>query len=371
MKILWLIKGLGLGGAENTLVTMLPIMTSRGHEIEVAYFLPGKNAMVNHFDQAGIPVHCLEQKHGWDLRAFFRLRRLLKRIEPDILHCHLPYAGLAASVVRIFTHVPLVIYTEHGQIDLYGRRATTVHRWSLKKMDGIIGISDAVTKSVDVHVKLDSGTPMRTIPNGVNVTESSADENECMRGQLGISNGDRVVVSVANLRAEKRHEDLLHAAKAVLRTLPNTKFVLVGDGPRRPCLEQLVSQLGIANNVIFTGQTKLATKITACADVFAITSEYEGLGVAILEAMCLNVPVVATRVGGIPEIIDDEVNGLLVEPHSPESIAKKIVRLLTDPALSRRLSSIAKQNVGKNFSAERMTEETAQFYETLIQSDLK
>ena len=365
MKILWLIKGLGLGGAENTLATMLPFMTSRGHEIEVAYFLPGKNAMVNHFDQAGIPVHCLDQKHRLDPRIFLRLRRLLSRTRPDILHCHLPYAGLAASIVRKFTRVPLVVYTEHAQIDMYGPRATTAHRWSLKKMDGIIGISESVTESVGRHVNLENGTPIRTIPNGINIAPSSNEEKLGIREQFGLESTDRVVVSVANLRPEKRHEDLLQAVRPVVEEVPNTKFVLVGDGPQRSFLEHMSVELGIESNVIFTGQTPLATKITACADVFAITSQYEGLGVAILEAMALEVPVVATRVGGIPEIIDDEVNGLLVEPRSPEGIARNIVRVLTDTALSRRLSSSAKLNVDLNFSAERMAGKTADFYATV------
>lgn len=370
LKILWLIKGLGLGGAENTLVMMLPFLTSRGHEIEVAYFLPGKDAMVVHFDKAEIPVHCLDQKHSLDPRTFLRLRRLLNRTRPDIVHCHLPYAGLVANIVRKFAPVPLVVYTEHAQIDMYGTGATVAHRWSLKKMDGIIGISDSVTESVGRHLDLDNGTPIRTIHNGISIEPSSNEEKQSVRYEFGFERTDRVVVSVANLRPEKRHEDLLQAARTVVETLPDTKFVLVGDGPRRSFLEQMTIELGIERNVIFTGQTPKATKLTACADVFAITSEYEGLGVAILEAMALEVPVVATRVGGIPEIIDDEVSGLLVDPRNPDGIATSIVRLLTDADLSGRLTNSAKLNVDQNFSAERMAGKTADFYTTLIQTGL-
>ncbi len=178
--------------------------------------------------------------------------------------------------------------------------------------------------------------------------------------------GHKVVGHVATFTPKKRQHDLLHAAKLVLEVDPCTTFVLVGKGALRAELQSLAAELGISDHVVFPGFVPDLTAALACFDVFALSSLYEGLPTVAIEAMALGVPVVATWVGGTPEIVNHDHDGILVPPCDPPALARGIVRLLGDDELRAEMGARAEQSVRSKFDIRRRVEETESIYDELL-----
>lgn len=369
-KVLWLIKGLGLGGAEKLLELALPHIDRERFEYEVAYFLPWKNALVEPLEDAGLTVHCLNQRSHYDPRPWFRLVRLLRDAKPDLLHMHLPYAAVAGRVAMKIAPVGASIYTEHNVFERYNKVMAAAHSKTYRMNDGAIFVSHAVGKSVRAWTGI-NGTPKSTvIHNGVDIPLIEQSMHKCsgIRKELGISPEEYVVVTVANFTPKKRHVDLLHAAKKVIARHPRTTFVLVGGGPLKQEIRQLSVDLGIDHNVIMTGMRQDAVDIVAVSDLFVLPSQFEALGISLLEAMTLEKPTLATNVGGIPEVIQNDVDGFLVPPREPEIMAKAILRVIDDPELGRRIAVKGRQRVIDHFDIRNMVGETEAFYDQILAS---
>ena len=187
-----------------------------------------------------------------------------------------------------------------------------------------------------------------------------------LRQEFGIPDGHQLVVHVANFTPKKRHQDLIRAARIVVDQEPQTTFLLVGQGPTEKEVKAQALELGLEGKVVFAGFRPDAARIMAAADVFVLPSLYEGLPIAMLEAMALGRPVVASRVGGVPEVIDDEVDGLLVDPLDPAQLAEKVLTLLHNPELRGRLSRNAARKVRDQFSVERMVKSTEAIYSSVL-----
>jgi glycosyltransferase involved in cell wall biosynthesis len=192
---------------------------------------------------------------------------------------------------------------------------------------------------------------IRHIPNGLHI-----------RQRVGRANRTGVITTVANLRPGKGHEILLEAAACVVQRHPGVRFQIVGDGPRREELERRAVALGIAPHVTFLGHRDDVADILEGSEIFAFPSFMEAAPNALLEAMAAHLPVVATRVGGIPEVLADEHNGLLVPPRDPRALADAILRLVRDPPLAARLAEAAWQTVVSRFSFDRMTRSFQDLY---------
>jgi glycosyltransferase involved in cell wall biosynthesis len=187
-----------------------------------------------------------------------------------------------------------------------------------------------------------------------------------LRAELGISPGDRIVATVGALARNKGHRCLIEAAPLVMEKVPGARFVFFGEGGLRAELEALVSQSGLKNAIIFAGFRVEVNALLKQVDVVAAPSHMEGLNTSIVDALMAERPVVATRVGGIPEIIEDGATGLLVPPKDAESLAGAIVELLENPEKASQLASAGKKAALEKFTTDRMVDGTVAVYEELL-----
>lgn len=371
IKVLILIRGLGLGGAERLLGLALPYLDQDRYHYEVAYLTPGGDELASELRKSGVKTTCLKQSGPLDLLGFIRLISLMRSLRPDVVHMHGPYVGAIGSLAAKIARIKCTVYTEHSAIQRRRWIANLIHRYFIGRKDSVVCVSNAVREAVTGFLGIGSAHPViRTIYNGVDwkLLRDRIDRNFDLRAEFGIPAGHEIVVNVANLRTIKRHEDLILAARRVVNVRPNVTFIIVGEGDERPALERLVHTLGLRKNVMFVGIRDDAPTIVANSDLFVLPSDYEGLGVAALEALALGIPVVATRVGGIPEIIREEVDGLLVEPRDPAGLAIGIIEILSNPDLRKFYGESSKIEIEQRFSIQRMVGEVEAVYAEVLES---
>jgi len=234
--------------------------------------------------------------------------------------------------------------------------------------DHVFAISDHVRSSIPVPRAFRLlGTPrLETLYHGLDPVAAAAwPSGEGVRSELGIPAGAPIVGHVGNFRTLKGHRILLEAAVIVRREFPEARFVLLGQGPVEAEIRHHAQQLGLNGSVVFAGWREDAPRVVGAFDVFVLPSIYEGLSIALLEAMAQGKPSVVSRVGGLPELIDHEHQGLLVEPGDPAELAQAILRLLRDPQLRSRLGVAARQRAAE-FDIRRTVERIEQVYGELV-----
>jgi glycosyltransferase involved in cell wall biosynthesis len=342
-RVLVLIKGLGRGGAEQLLVNALPYLDRRRFEYLVAYLLPHKDAFVPAFRAAGVDVRCLDGRRGpgW-IRRF---DRLAKERRIDLVHAHSPYAAIGARLALAREQGPSLVYTEHNVWERYHRATYWGNLLTFPRNDHVFAVSEQVRRSI----RYPGGLQWRRLPP-VETLHHGPDQEAVagwgssngVRRELGIPEDAPVVGTVAHMKVHKGHGTLLRAATAVRREVPGVRFVLVGMGPLEQDVRRQTRELGLDGSVLFAGFREDAPRVAGAFDVFVLPSDHEGLPIALVEAMALGRPPVVTAVGGSPEVVEDGRSGLVVPPRDPEALADRIVTLLRDPALRRRLGDAAR-----------------------------
>lgn len=366
LRVFWLIKGLGLGGAERLLCAALPYLDRDTFDYEVGYFLPWKNALVPQIEGAGIPVTCFGARSGADPRVPWRVLRHVRAGSFDVIHAHLPLAGIAGRIAARLCRVPVMIYTEHGLQDRMHRFTRWVNRRTLRWNDLTIAVSDEVAASIRPR----DGEQVRIIHNGVDcrALDRVEDESAAVRAELAIPAGDFVVANVANLSPVKRHEVLIRAFSCLQQGHRNATLLLVGQlRDRQPLLQQLAERLGVGHRVRFTGPRTDVARLVKAADVFAMSSRSEGLPIALLEAMALARPVVCTAVGGIPKVVDDGCEGYLVSPERPEQMAERLGELARQPHLRESMGRAGRLRVETHHDVSLMVRRVEQAYRRVLE----
>jgi glycosyltransferase involved in cell wall biosynthesis len=369
-RVLLLIKGLGAGGAEQLLVNGIAHLDREAFQYEIAYFLPWKDDHVAVFEGAGIPVWCLGGRRQIDPGVVGRLRRLIRDRQIDLLDVHLPYAGVASRLARRRTSAAL-LYTEHSlsvQRRLSNFRfvtfAANVATYGMS--DRLVAVSEDTAR--DVRRFSRARVPLSVVYNGIDLAGFSADDERiaAARKALDLCPTDTVVGHVAKMVSKKRQRDLLDAARIVLDARPDVRFVLAGKGPLQSRLEEHAATLGISHAVRFPGFVDDIIGTMASFDVFALSSLHEGLPTVTIESLAVGVPVVATRVGGTPEVVDDGVTGLLVPPRSPRALAAAVLRLVDDAELRRAMGRAGVATVHERFSIDRRVRDIESIYDELL-----
>lgn len=358
-KVMILIKGLGAGGAEKLLSTAIPYWNRDCYDYEVAYMLPHKNDLVQDFQKAGIPVFCVNGQNPYDPRCLFRMVRLLKERQVDLIHIHLPYAGIFGRIAARLANVEAIVYTEHNVIDVYNPVTRLLDRLTFRLDNATITVSDSVRQSI-LRSRFLKPRNVMTVLNGIDMKQVNITDRKDLaeiRRSLGIPQGDFVVGNIAHIRPEKGQQYLLQAARLVIAACPSTTFLIVGREKTREAREELEAQaaeLGISDKIIFTGFREDALRIMAACDLFVLSSLFEGLPVALLEAMAQGKPPVVTAVGGIPEVVTDGVDGFLVQPRDYQAQAQRIIALLQDQDLRSQMSANAVKKIEDKFSLQSM-----------------
>ncbi|MFI5047754.1 MAG: glycosyltransferase [Acidimicrobiia bacterium] len=335
-RVLWLMKGLGPGGAERLLVEH-----ARGHaeadfSYDVAYVLRAKTHLVPALESCGVTTQALGVDRELDPRWVLRLRRLLRGGRFDVVHAHSP---LPASVARLLVRAmpratrPRFVYTEHNRWQSHHALTRAANRATFSLNDAIFAVSDDVRESIDARHR---GT-VEVLTHGIDLdaVRAHASDRDAVRTELGVGDGVALAVTVANLRATKNYPGLLEAARAVAdRGLP-VRFAAAGQGPLATEVQAEHDRLGLGDTFRLLGYRTDATRLIAAADVYVLASHHEGLPVTVMEALALGVPVVAPAVGGLPEVVRTGDNGILVAPGDAGALAAAIERALSPPEHAR------------------------------------
>jgi glycosyltransferase involved in cell wall biosynthesis len=365
VRVLWLTKGLGPGGAERLLVTTARRRDRQRLVVRVVYLLPYKSALVPELQAEAVPVVCLGYRSALDPRWLTALRRSLVQDPVDIVHAHNPVMAVGA---RLVTHSlprrlrPRVVVTDHNV--WYGYMP--VSRWAdgltSRLDDARLTVSEAVRASLPTTIQRRS----QVVLQGIEVEHVRAQraERAAVRAELGLDPKALVVGTVANLRVQKAYPDLLEAAVEVVAQLPEVRFVAVGQGPLEVEIRAQHARLGLGDRFLLLGHRPDAIRVMAACDVFVLASLYEGLGVAVMEALALGLPVVATAVGGVPEVVEHGREGLLVRPGRPRELAAALVTLLKDPDTRQRMAEAAAQR-GMQLSIDTAVQRTEAVYHAL------
>lgn len=372
INVLWMIKGLGSGGAENLLVSSAKHLDHERFNYSVAYFLPWKDALVNDLEAAGLNVTCLNQRKPYDFRAIFKLNRKLRKDKIEILHAHLPYSGIVGRLASKMTPVKSIVYSEHNVWERYHRLTHFANKMTFKWNDAVVAVSEDVETSIRAGMNVNERPKLGTITNGVDVDQLRLIDKDSswLKTELGIPAGNKIVTNVANFTPKKRHIDLLEAARKVVAESPDTSFVLVGQGPLLEETKTAAHEMGLDGKVFFTGLRSDAREIIAASDLFVLSSQFEGMPISVLEAMSTRTPVLSTRVGGLPEMIVDGEEGQLVDPGDPEKLASSIQSLLSNDSLRQSLADKAFTRALSEFDVQTMVQKTEQLYLELREAQL-
>ena len=312
----------------------------------------------------GFAVAEIAMRGEWDVRARWRLRRAARDFHADLVHAHTAHAhGLGLAVVGRAESPPLLVVSR--RVDFAVGRSWLSRRKYLSPLCRYIAISNGVR---DVLVA--GGVR----PENVCVVHSGVDparfqygrDGAAFRAEMGCAPGDALVGNVGALTDHKGHCYLIEAAGRVLEKAPHARFCIVGKGELRPDLERRIRERGLGERFRLAGYRDDVEACFAAFDLFALSSHLEGLCTSVIDAMLLGVPVVATRTGGVPDLVRNEETGVLVEPRNPEALANGIIRLLGDEALRARLSACARDFARNHFTADAMVAGVEQSYRVFM-----
>jgi glycosyltransferase involved in cell wall biosynthesis len=310
----------------------------------------------------GLPVLPLKMPSEMSLGAAYRLSRAMKREKCILAHFHDAHAVAVGGRACRWANVPIRIISR--RVDFPLKKNVFSRRKYTKDVDAIIAISQAVR---DVLLKggIDPSV-IEVVPSGIDFSPfEAALPKDFLRKEFGFAADDFLVGIVAALENHKGHKYLLEAASLIKRQAPQVKIVVVGKGSLELELDRLAKDLRVDDLVFFLGFREDVPRILASLDVFVLSSYLEGLGTSIMDAMACRLPVVATAVGGVPELVRDNETGLLVLPRDPQAIAEAILRLYGDRALGARLGRRGYEVVHEKFSAEAMARKIIAVYKKI------
>jgi L-malate glycosyltransferase len=372
LRILHVVKGLGPGGAERLLCSAAAERDRERFEYEVAYVLPWKNHVVPQLTDAGVGVHCVGRGDGsarvlLDPRWAIRLGRLLHAGSFDIVHVHSPLiAGVVRPLVRsLGRQRPRLVSTEHNGWATYATPTRLINRLTYGLEDAHFAVSDQVRASVSERHR----RRVEVTIYGVRLGEVRALRNEraAVRAEFGLAGDEIVVGSVANYHPQKAYPDLFAAARAAVDAEPRLRFLAIGQGRLEREIQSQHARSGLGERFRLLGYRPDAVRVLAGCDVFVLASHYEGFPVALMEALALGRPVVATAVGGIPDAVTDGQEGLLVPPHEPDRLAMAILRLAQDDKLRAEMGDAAFR-LGATFDVRRAVQRMEDVYLALAEA---
>jgi glycosyltransferase involved in cell wall biosynthesis len=363
IDVLWLIKGLGVGGAEQLLL-MSARYRNRAHvHPTVAYLLRVKSDLATALREQDVASLGFGARSSWNVRWLWQLRRLLRTTHFDLVHVHSPLMAIGFRLVRRSLprpQRPRVIVTEHNVWQSHTLLTRVADRLTSGKYEVRLAVSAAVRDSMPSAIR----DRTRVVRYGIDphgVAAAAAERCE-IRQSLGVQPGVLLVGTVANLRATKGYPDLLRAARLVLDTRDDVAFVAIGRGPLEGELRSLHAQLRLGARFRLLGHRPDAAALMAGFDVFCLPSHHEGLPIALMEALAYGLPIVATRVGGLAELVTDGREGVLVPPGQPAELATALLAVLRDQQTRNRMSQRALET-GRSLDIAKSVAEVEAIYQ--------
>ena len=308
-----------------------------------------------------------------DIKAFFDIWRIIKKYNPLIVHTHSSKAGLMGRLAAKLAGTPIIVHTPHGHVffGYFGPFKTKLfiifEKLASRITDKIVALTNREKKD-HILFKIAEEDKFSVIYSGIELNilkESSSEEKQNLKKELGIPENSLIVGTAGRLVPVKGPEFLVKASKYIISKYPDTYFMFTGDGPLEQDLKRKALEMGISDNIIFLGWRDDLAKIISIYDIFVLPSLNEGMGRVLVEAMALGKSIVASNVGGIPDLVIHGKNGFLVPPKNPRQLAKYIQVLLEDKD-KREKMGLAGKEMASNFSNEIMVEKIANLYKKLL-----
>ncbi|TEB17715.1 D-inositol 3-phosphate glycosyltransferase [Pelotomaculum sp. FP] len=365
IKVVHIIGGGEFGGAERHIINLAGALNPQMVEVTVCCLF--SDPFVGIAAQAGINAFDVTMRNRTDLSVVGKLASIIRKNNFDIVHTHGVRANLLGRLAARQANRKPVVTTVHSLLErdypgFFRRQVNSItERATRGWTDQFIAVSQGLkAKLVAGGVPADRVT---VIYNGIVIEDfSPSSETAGVRTMLGYGPAVPLVGIVARLHPVKGHQYFLEAARIVLEQHPEVRFVVVGEGPQRPALEEMAGQLGIAGQVAFTGFVSEVRPLMADLDLLVISSLWEGFGLTAVEAMALGIPVVSTEAGGLPEVVLHGETGLLSPPANSAALAKNIIWMLEHPQAAAEMAKKASQVVGEKFTAQVMARRTEELY---------
>lgn len=366
IKILFLITGLNTGGAEIILRDLIKNLNKDKFFPVVVSIVPIGD-IGREIKKTGIDVKSLNINFKYNLLIIARLFFLMRKEKPDILHTHLFHANFLGRIVGKICRVPIIISTFHSE-----QEKGIIREKLLKYTDRFTNINITVSVGVAKEItklKITSERKINVIYNGVSLDKFRY-KDYAFRGktreEMDISGDKKVLISVGRLHKVKGYINLIKAIELLNQKDPNITLVIIGDGGERSNLEQQIKKTGLKEKILLLGQKEDVSKYLNAGDIFVLSSKWEGFGIAIVEAMACGILVIATKVGGVPELVEDGKTGFLVEPGNARALAQKIQYVLNLPEEHRKkIGENARKLVEEKFSLQKMVREYEDLYARL------
>ncbi len=370
-SVIHLVDGAKFYGAEAVVLNLSLGLKRVGIRSMIGCFSDGKrrNEQLAALAKSnGIDVRYVREKKKLDFAIAKQIRDTCCESKVAFVNSHGYKSSFYSMIAKIFYGIPFIVTChswtkEHPKLRFYNY----LGKISMLFSERVVAVSETVASEIGnwPHIR----RKLRVIQNGINIENRLKDvgsaKKQVLRKELGVKEVSKLVGTLGRLIPLKAHDDLIRAAKIVCEKMCDVEFILAGDGPLLSSLKVLAKRHGISDRFHFLGFRDDAISILQLLDVFVLPSKIEGLPISLLEAMAIGKPVVATEVGGIPSVIRDGFNGLLVQPGDVMSLAQSIVALLCYSDYREELSRKGKATVSKQFSMERMAKDYASLYKEL------
>jgi len=362
-RVLHVLANLGAGGAERMAVHIVLGLDPRRFEpAVVAYSGRYGSDLEQQLDQAGLKTWFLGKGPGFEWRTYYRLHRVFKEFRPDIVHTHVHVMRYAFPSL-VYFKPRLMVHTVHN---IAGREIEPRARWlqRLAYRRGVVPVAVAREVAASLERLYGIGN-CRVVWNCVptDLYASPQTPREVWRAKQGFSAADILFVCVARFAAQKNHALLIRAFAKGPASDPTAHLVLAGHGILRAQLQERVNQLGLTSRVHFLGLRRDIPDVLGAADIFALGSDYEGNPLSVIEAMAAGLPIISTAVGGVPELLQNGKEGLIVQPGDAEQLSEAMMTLLRDCDLRRAMGAAAATRAKEKFDVSAMVRAYEELYE--------
>ncbi len=371
IRVCHLISGDLWAGAEAQISMLLSQLSKKKH-LENFALIYNQGKLAEELKRLNISLHVIEEKENNPVKLFIKTYRWLKGQDVDLVHSHRYKENIIGSLAAKIGGIHHIIRTYHGMPEPFGGFKNIKYK-SYIFLDYLISkllVQQIITVSFEMKKKLSrrlGSKKITSIPNSVNLDSLKIEKSpQRVREILGLDEDCRIIGSAGRLVPIKGYQVFLKAAQLIKRKQSRVKFLIVGDGPEKLNLEKLADELKISEDFLFPGYREDILDIINAMDIFVLTSFHEGIPMVLLEAMSLEKSIVATKVGGIPEVVTDQISGTLVGPNDPEGLAKKSLYLLQNKETREKMGSEAKRRIKESFTAERMAQRVSEIYQSMV-----
>ena len=344
-----LLYSLEMGGAQKVVANLVKHHDRKAF-IPVVGSMIGVGPLEELIRRAGAEVVHFNKKPGIDFGVALRLRDYIRKRDVRVVNAHNFTASLWGRIACAGLKDVAFVVMEHGRVGIPPKKLRFVNRILAGGIDRIIAVNEETSEFVK-SIYPYNARKVRVVVNGIDIPESPGWSKEQLQAEFGIPSDSRVIVNVAVHTHVKDHALLIRAFNILSSEIPGARLLLIGDGPLRGDLEKLVAKSGLGDRVVFAGMRIDGPDIITACDVFCLSSRVEGTSIAALEAMARSCPVVLTAVGGNPNIVIDQVEGLLVQHGNKELLAGALKRILMDREFASNLTSAALKRIKTDFSA--------------------